>query len=351
MTIFYTGPFVVTENFTLKAREQSWCTHHHVIYLESPIGTSFSFTDDDAALLTNQEEVGRDLLLVLLQFLQLFPELRKNDLYVIAESYGGKFALSASRAIKLYNDASETKINLAGTVILDGALDPQYQMAVGDYWYATGLIDTHGLDEVMKIETEVQQLLKQQKYEEATITKDKIIMKFFTKEPTLFENLTGYSSYHFNILRDHTPEGVTRVTKFSDSESLRKSLHVGNQRFSSATEKVMSRFKSDMIKSMVPVLADLLRHYRVLMLYGQMDPVVPYPRTEEMCWNLDWPGVAEYRKAERKQWRVHGDLAGYVKSGGNLTQVMIRNAGHQLIVDQTLWILNMLNQFTGVEIL
>ena len=351
MTVFYTGPFVVTENFTLKIREHSWCTHHHVIYLESPIGTSFSFTDDDAALLTNQEEVGRDLLLVLLQFLQLFPELRKNDLYVIAESYGAKFALSASKAIKQHNDANETKINLAGIVIVNGELDPQYQMAVGDYWYTTGLIDTHGRDEVMKIETEVQQLLKQQKYEEATITTDKIIRKFFTKEPTLFENLTGYSSYHYNVLRDQPPKGIARVTEFSDSESLRKSLHVGNRRFSGMTEEVTSRFKNDMSQTMVPVLADLLRYYRVLMLYGQMDTMVPYPRTEEMCWNLDWPGVAEYRMAERRTWRVVGNLAGYVKSGGNLTQVMIRKAGHELIFDQPLWILNMLNQFTGVGIL
>ena len=350
MSVFYGGPFIVTQNLTLKTRVHSWHTNHHVIYLENPIGAGYSFTDDDAAFVTNQTEVARDLLPVLLQFFQLFPELRKNDFYVAGESYGGKFVCSASRAIKQHNDAGKRKINLEGIVILNGVIDPLYQMTYSDYWYETGLIGSNGRDQIKKIEIEAHQLIKQQKYEEAAMANDKIVMKMFTKEPTLFENHTGYSD-HFNNLQDRTPDDFIWVNAFSGSAGLRKSLHVGNVSFYGALDKVRLHLKSELMRSMAPVLADLLRHYRILVLCGQVDTVVPYPRTQEMHWNLDWPGVGEFRKAQRKQWRVNGDLAGYVKSAGNLTEVLVRKAGHLLPADQPLWIWNILNRFTAGEIL
>ena len=179
---------------------------------------------------------------------------------------------------------------------------------------------------------------------------DRIVIKMFTKEPTLFQNYTGYSD-NFNNLQDRMPEDFAWVNAFSGSAGLRKSLHVGNVSFHGAHDKVTLHLKSDIMPSMAPVLTELLRHYRVLMLCSQVDTVMPYPRTQEMHWNLDWPGVGEYRKAERRQWRVDGDLAGYVKSGGNLTEVLVRKSGHLLTVDQPLWIWNILNRFTGGEIL
>ena len=351
MSIFYSCPFAVTENITLKTVDYSWNTHHHVIYLESPIGTGYSFTDYDTAYVRNQTEYTRDVLPVVLQFFQLFPELRKNDFYVAGESYGGKFACSTSWAIKQHNDAGKTKINLAGVIILTGGLDTTIQMTYSDYWYETGLIDFNVRDQVKKIESEMDQLIKQQKYEEAASVSDKIIVNIYTKKDTLFRNNTGHSRfYYFNILQDQTPAGYLWVMEFSTSAGLRKALHVGNVSYIAVEQKTRVPLKSDIVRSVTPVYADLLRHYRVLYLSGQMDTVVPYPRTQEMHRNLDWPGVAEFRKAERRLWKVDGDLAGYVKSAGNLTEVLVRKAGHLLSVDQPRWLTNILNRFIGGEI-
>ena len=323
-----------------------------MIYLENPIGTGYSFTDDDAAFVTTQTEVGRNLLIVLLQFFQLFPELRKNDFYVIGDSYGGKFGCSAARAIKQHNDAGETKINLAGIVILAAPLDPQHQLIFSDYWYEAGLIDTYGRDQVKKFEMEVQQLFEQQKYEEAAMASSRVAVNLFTEVPTLLQNYTGYSAEenNFNIMQDKYPDELAWMNAYAASAGFREALHVGKVPFSDARAKVRLYLKFDIMQSVVPILADLLQYYRVLVLCGQMDTVVPYPRTQEMLWNLDWPGVAEFRKAERRLWRVDGHRAGYTKSGGNLTEVMVRKAGHMIIFDQTFWVWTILNQFTGGEI-
>ncbi len=43
--------------------------------------------------------------------------------------------------------------------------------------------------------------------------------------------------------------------------------------------------------------------------------------------------------------RVDGELAGYVKEVDNLTQVLVRNAGHMVPYDQSKWAMDLINRF------
>lgn len=44
----------------------------------------------------------------------------------------------------------------------------------------------------------------------------------------------------------------------------------------------------------------------------------------------DWPGLDVFYSTNRTAWKEQGDLIGYYKSHQNFTQVVIRNAGHEL---------------------
>nr|CAD7580265.1 unnamed protein product [Timema californicum] len=46
--------------------------------------------------------------------------------------------------------------------------------------------------------------------------------------------------------------------------------------------------------------------------------------------SLEFTSREEYLSAERHKWYVDGELAGYVKKGGNLTEIMVRGAGHNV---------------------
>ena len=53
------------------------------------------------------------------------------------------------------------------------------------------------------------------------------------------------------------------------------------------------------------------------------------------------------QEKSRTKWYVAEELAGYAKHVGNLTVVLVRNAGHMVPHDQPLWALDLINRFTS----
>jgi len=82
-----------------------------------------------------------------------------------------------------------------------------------------------------------------------------------------------------------------------------------------------------------------------------MDIIVAYPLSVGMYNILEFNAAEEYRNAERVPWYVNGRLAGYMKSGGNFTEVLVRNAGHMVPTDQPVWALDLITRFTSDELL
>uniref|UniRef100_UPI00398EB001 probable serine carboxypeptidase CPVL isoform X2 n=1 Tax=Pristiophorus japonicus TaxID=55135 RepID=UPI00398EB001 len=81
------GPYVVTKNLTLEARKVPWTSKYSMLYIDNPVGTGFSFTDQDEGYARNEDDVGRDLYSALIQFFRIFYEYQKNDFYATGEVF------------------------------------------------------------------------------------------------------------------------------------------------------------------------------------------------------------------------------------------------------------------------
>ncbi|XP_008059156.1 probable serine carboxypeptidase CPVL, partial [Carlito syrichta] len=79
------GPYVITSNLTIRTRDFPWTTTLSMLYIDNPVGTGFSFTEDDHGYAVNEDDVARDLYSALVQFFQLFPEYKDNDFYATGE--------------------------------------------------------------------------------------------------------------------------------------------------------------------------------------------------------------------------------------------------------------------------
>ncbi|KAF7288071.1 hypothetical protein GWI33_000125 [Rhynchophorus ferrugineus] len=317
------GPFIVEEDLNITLREYSWNKNHSVIYIDQPVGTGYSFTDEDEYV-SNQEQVGAHLYSALTQFFTLFPEFSKNEFYIAGESYAGKYVPSISYAIYKNNPSASLYINLKGLLIGNGLTDPIHQLAYGDYLYQLGLLDLIQRDDFYSLEKETYSYIKAGDYLMASFVFDEIIE--FYGYYTELKNT-------YNYLEDALIESDA-WEKFIVRDDIRQAINVGSQYYSSGSYGVYFGLFEDISKSVAPWLVELLDNYRVLIYSGQLDVIVAYPLTLNYLQNLQFSAAEEYKTATRSIWKVNQSVAGYIKVAGNLTEVMVRNAGHFVPADQ-----------------
>ncbi|XP_041047736.1 cathepsin A-like [Carcharodon carcharias] len=110
------GPLHVNDDgSTLYINKYSWNKVANVLYLESPVGVGFSYSDDKNYA-TNDDEVAENNYLALQDFFRKFPNFTRNDFYVIGESYGGIYTPTLSMTIA----NGPAKINFKGYAVGNG---------------------------------------------------------------------------------------------------------------------------------------------------------------------------------------------------------------------------------------
>ncbi|CAG9764019.1 unnamed protein product [Ceutorhynchus assimilis] len=333
-----TGPFVVTNGEELSFRDYRWTKNHSIIYIDNPVGTGFSYTNGGYA--QNETKVGEDLYEALIQFFTLFPELQKNEFFITGESYAGKYIPAIGYTIYKKNPGSKLKINLQGLAIGDGLTDPENMTpAYADFLYNIGLIDDNTKGILEKYQTQTVEYIKSGDFLKAFLVFDVILNGDFTR-PTLFENATGLENY-YNFLANSDEDGSYET--FLQTREVRKAIHVGNLSYTS--DNVEENLREDVMRSVAPWISELLDNYRVLFYNGQLDVIVAYPLTVNFLKNLNFNGADDYKTAPRKIWRVDGEIAGYAKQAGKMTEVLVRGAGHMVPSDQPKWALDLVYKF------
>ncbi|XP_057589940.1 probable serine carboxypeptidase CPVL isoform X2 [Hippopotamus amphibius kiboko] len=323
------GPYIVTRNMTVRARDYPWTTTFSMLYIDNPVGTGFSFTDHLQGYAVDENDVARDLYSALFQFFQLFSDYKDNDFYATGESYAGKYVPAIAHYIHVLNPGMAMKINLKGIALGDAYSDPE--SIIGGY--APFLFQIGLLDE------------KQRKYFQKQC--DECVRYIQEKKWSLaFENVTGCSNY-YNFLQCKEPEDQSYYGNFVSLPQVRHAIHVGNKTFNDGTI-VEKYLQEDTVKSVKPWLTEIMDNYRVLIYNGQLDIIVAAPLTERTLMSIDWKGSHAYRKAERKVWKVlksDPEVAGYVRQVHNFSQVIVRGGGHILPYDQPLRSFDMINRF------
>lgn len=344
------GPFYVSKNLKALPREYSWHHNHHLIYIDNPVGTGFSFTDSEEGYARNETQVGENLYQAIVQFFQLFPELRKNPFFASGESYGGKYVPAIGYTIHKNNPSAKVKINLQGLAIGNGYSDPLNQLNYGDYLYQLGLIDSNAKDRFDGDETAAADCIKNNDYQCAFKIMDNL-MDGDVDGSSFFKNVSGFDTYYNYLHTAEDPTDELYLLGFLNLPETRKAIHVGDQPFHDldSENKVEKYLQHDILDSVAPWITDLLSNYRMLIYNGQLDIICAYPMMVNYLQNLSFDGAEEYKEAERYIFYVDGEIAGYFKLVNNLLEVLIRDAGHMVPRDQPKWAYVMINTFTTIR--
>lgn len=110
------GPFHVNDNGAmLDDNPFSWNKIANVLYIESPAGVGYSYSDDKKYA-TNDDQVAEDNYRALQSFFGMFPEFSQNEFFIFGESYGGIYVPTLSLRVA----TGPAKINFKGFAVGNG---------------------------------------------------------------------------------------------------------------------------------------------------------------------------------------------------------------------------------------
>ncbi|XP_028034214.1 venom serine carboxypeptidase-like [Bombyx mandarina] len=322
------GPFSYNKkNDTIEEREWTWLKGYSMLFIDNPVGAGFSFTDSNDGFVKNMDECASDLYTALKQFLIIFPELRTAPLYIAGESYAGRYI--PPFAMKLAEqdlNIGTFEVNLQGIIMGNPVVD---RYSVANYtstFQQWGLIDTQGAMSVKSLQDQYIKAILDGDASAAYDLRDQLLYKL-TK-------ITLQNQF-FNVLKSNKDLTLSEFAAYLQKSTVKEALHVGDTDFSFINTTVDLELKSDFLTDIGGTVTKLLEHCKVLIYCGQLDltaPCVQSAQYRRRYWQ--WNKKELFLRAPRRPWLHKNVVAGYTKSGGGFTEVLVKGAGHLVPIDK-----------------
>ncbi|KAI3755525.1 hypothetical protein L1987_55328 [Smallanthus sonchifolius] len=112
------GPFRVNaDNTTLSQNKYAWNKVANVLFLESPAGVGFSYSNMSSDYITSDVQTAKDSYTFLINWLERLPEYKTRDFYIMGESYAGHYVPQLAQLILQNKITNQTVINLKGVAV------------------------------------------------------------------------------------------------------------------------------------------------------------------------------------------------------------------------------------------
>ncbi|PIA45950.1 hypothetical protein AQUCO_01600299v1 [Aquilegia coerulea] len=334
------GPFHVNaDGKSLYVNPYSWNQVANILFLDSPVGTGFSYTNDPSELLTNGDQrTADDSLVFLLKWFERFPQYKGRDFYITGESYAGHFIPQLAQAIVSYKwSAQERSINLKGYMVGNALTDDFNDHAgVSEFLWSTGLISDqtyklrkiychhvsflHSSDDCKKISDVVS-------IELGNIDIYSIYTPFCTRNVSDSDSLKTLKNIG-SINEKYDPCTQQYSSIYFNLPTVQKALHVNPEAAPSKWEVCRRSFNTwkDSATSVLNIYHKLIASgLRIWMFSGDTDTVIPVTSTRYNIDALGLPPASPWRP-----WYDDGQVGGWTQQYAGLNFVTVRGAGHKV---------------------
>jgi vitellogenic carboxypeptidase-like protein len=216
-------------------------------------------------------------------------------------------------------------IPLKGMMIGNGFSDPENMLEYAQLFYGLGLIDDDIRIQLEKIQKKMKYAIQSEKWSQ--------LLDLYDELGENVDSVLNITSI-YNYAQEKPDECKDFFVQFLTQNHVRKSLHVGSREFEMCSDRVHDAFSADFFKTVRPWVEELVEHYPILFYNGQFDLLCSHRSSQNFLRNLHWSGASDYGLAKRQIWRVNNTAAGYYKTGSNVVDVFVHNAGHMVPTDQ-----------------
>ncbi|KAG2322321.1 hypothetical protein Bca52824_015534 [Brassica carinata] len=329
------GPFRVhSDGKTLFRNRYAWNNAANVLFLESPAGVGFSYTNTTSDLeMHGDRNTASDNYIFLVKWLERFPEFKGRDLYIGGESYAGHYVPQLAHTILAHHPKSF--LNLKGILIGNAVINDETDlMGMYDFFESHALISEDSLLQLKNncdLKTESASLMT----EECAVVSDQIDMNTYYLDiyniyaPLCLNSTLTRRPKRGTTIREFDPCSDNYVQAYLNKQEVQVALHANGTKLPYEWMPCSSVIKkwNDSPTTVIPLIKELMgKGLRVWVFSGDMDGRIPVTSTKYSLKKMNLTAKTAWHP-----WYLDGEVGGYTEEyKGKLTFSTVRGAGHQV---------------------
>ncbi|XP_058221919.1 serine carboxypeptidase-like 40 [Rhododendron vialii] len=331
------GPFRVhSDGKTLYKNPFAWNHAANVLFLESPAGVGFSYSNTTSDVTSGGDRTtSSDNYVFLLNWLERFSEYKNTEFYIGGESYAGHYVPQLAHTILHFNKlANKTLVNLKGIIIGNAVIN--------DLTDNIGMVDYFGSHSLISDQAQLQIRKHCNFSDDDAAARSAECRSGLTEANRVFDDIDVYNIYgpvcfSPNLTAKPIKASVLNfdpctdnyVHAYLNSPEVQKAMHANVTKISydwEACSDVIQKWR-DSPSTIIPLLQELMENeVRVWVFSGDTDGRVPVTSTKYSLNKMKLPVKTAWHP-----WFLNGEVGGYTEVyKGDLTFVTVRGAGHQV---------------------
>ncbi|XP_068228329.1 retinoid-inducible serine carboxypeptidase-like [Palaemon carinicauda] len=367
------GPYDINGNL----RPHAWTKKANLLFVDNPVGTGYSYAEDYDKFTTDNDQIAKDLVVLVKEVFKTNTDLERMPFFVYAESYGGKmtvdFALAFDAAIK----NGEVVSDFRGVALGDSWISPMDSVNTwGSYLYHMGFVNRKGLAAIDAAAAKTQHEVDLGNWEAATTewgntefvvmdvahdvnfynvhAEEDIYMAKTNKKPHSID--LSYMSpqvrhlYQHHVL-SHYGQPNDALHDFMNGDQAKRWNIPPEVVWDSQGGTVFDRLAGDFMKPVIDSVTKLLTetNLHVAVFTGNLDLICDTPGTYNWIENMEWPGKPDWLAAANVDLHVgsYSYQAATVQHSGQFSLFTIFRSGHMVPIDAPEIALVMIDQITS----
>ncbi|XP_061353189.1 serine carboxypeptidase 24 isoform X2 [Gastrolobium bilobum] len=335
------GPFRVNKTgSSLYLNKYAWNTEANILFLESPAGVGFSYTNTSSDLKNSGDKrTAQDALVFLIRWMARFPQYKYREFYIAGESYAGHYVPQLAKKIHDYNKENPHILNLKGFIVGNAVTDNYYDgVGTVTYWWSHSMISDQSYKSILKycnfteektskkcddavsyaVNHEFGNIDQYNIYTPKCITSHNNTIRYMRHKSTILHRISGYD-----------PCTEDYAEKYYNRRDVQKAMHanVTNIPYKwTACSDVLNNHWKDSEVSILPIYKELIAAgLRIWVFSGDTDSVVPVTATRFSLNHLNLP-----IKTRWYPWYSGQQVGGWTEVYKGLTFATVRGAGHEV---------------------